>query len=95
VLRLQKLTLRIAQPSEEACAAGVPCIAPTLSTRSLGHVVTLPRISQARSRRPSALAMQMGLVPGPSPTQYPISQVSTARYSWWMYDLHCSIVQPA
>jgi hypothetical protein len=75
VLRLQKLTLRLAQPSADQCMAGIPCMAPSLSIKSMGQVVSLPRIPQARSRRPSAMAMQMGLVPGPSPVPYPISQV--------------------
>jgi hypothetical protein len=70
VLRLQKLTLHMAQPSVDLSSASVP-------SRSLGQVVSLPRIPQARSRRPSAMAMQMGLVPGAGPTQYHISQVDT------------------
>jgi hypothetical protein len=71
ILRLQKLTLRIAQPSTSEGS-----MLQSFSRRASGQVVNLPPIlAAARSRRPSALALQMGLVPGPVKEPSPYSQV--------------------
>jgi hypothetical protein len=58
-------------------AAAGALLAPSASLKQFGRLGSLPGIHPrlARSRRPSALAMQMGLVPGGGPYPEPIPQV--------------------
>jgi hypothetical protein len=76
-LRLQRLTLRMAPKRAEPVAAAGALLAPSASLKQFGTLGSLPGIQPrlARSRRPSALAMQMGLVPGGALLPEPIPQV--------------------
>jgi hypothetical protein len=58
-------------------AAAGALLAPSASLKQFGRVGSMPGVQPrlARSRRPSALAMQMGLVPGGGLLPEPIPQV--------------------
>jgi hypothetical protein len=75
IMRIQRLTLRLVAHATQP-AEGQPS----------GQVVPLPPIQQspgvrgAKLRRPSVMAMQMGLLPGPQADLAPISQVCPSSH---------------
>jgi hypothetical protein len=77
-LRLQRLTLRLA-PKRAAPQAAAALLAPSISMQQFGRAGSLPSMhiqaGLSRSRRPSALAMQMGLMPGGGQFSDSVSQV--------------------
>jgi hypothetical protein len=75
-MRIQRLTLRLTPK-----VSPQPPSATTDASANNGQVVPLPAIQQKKSkrgsnlRRPSVMAMQMGLLSGPQAGPEPISQV--------------------
>jgi hypothetical protein len=90
IMRIQRLTLRL--DPKTVALTGVPASGSVVPG---GQVVPLPLISgkqrrkhEAKLRRPSVLAMQMGLVQGPQAGPDPMGQVR--KFATCMLVVYCT-----